>query len=70
MSSFAGLSVPKTLDISTTDIIEDFFAPVLAYAVRYDRGRLDLAIGQIYASGRRKPAFLPLKRWTKQSQDL
>lgn len=40
MSSFTTLTLPKTLDTSTADIIEDFFIPVLAQAVRYDRGRV------------------------------
>lgn len=38
MSNFTELNLPKTLDTSTGDIIEDFFVPVLAHAVRYDRG--------------------------------
>lgn len=38
MNSLAELSLPKTLDTSTADIIEDFFVPVLARAARYDRG--------------------------------
>lgn len=38
MKSLAELSLPKTLDTSTADLIEDFFVPVLAHAARYDRG--------------------------------
>lgn len=38
MSDFTELNLPKTLDTSTTDIIGDFFVPVLARAIRYDRG--------------------------------
>jgi hypothetical protein len=38
MSSFIELPLPKTLDTSTADIIQDFFVPVLAHAIRYDRG--------------------------------
>ena len=38
MSTFTDLDLPKTLDTSTADIIEDFFVPVLARATRYDRG--------------------------------
>ncbi len=38
MSSFTELTLPKTLDTSTADIIEDFFAPMLSHSVRYDRG--------------------------------
>jgi DNA phosphorothioation system restriction enzyme len=38
MSNFIELSLPKTLDTSTADIIQDFFVPVLARATRYDRG--------------------------------
>lgn len=38
MKSLAELSLPKTLDTSTADLIEDFFGPVLARAARYDRG--------------------------------
>ena len=38
MGDFTSLSLPKTLDTSTADIIEDFFVPVLAHATRYDRG--------------------------------
>ncbi len=38
MSNFTELNLPKTLDTSTADIIEDFFVPVLARATRYERG--------------------------------
>lgn len=38
MNDFSQLLLPTTLDTSTADIIEDFFVPVLAHAVRYDRG--------------------------------
>jgi SNF2 family DNA or RNA helicase len=38
MNDFSELKLPKTLDTSTADIIEDFFVPVLSRAIRYDRG--------------------------------
>ncbi|OQY37008.1 MAG: hypothetical protein B6243_01745 [Anaerolineaceae bacterium 4572_5.2] len=38
MNNFTELTLPKTLDTSTADIIAGFFVPVLARAVRYDRG--------------------------------
>jgi DNA phosphorothioation system restriction enzyme len=38
MSSFVELSLPKTLDTSTANIVQDFFVPMLARSTRYDRG--------------------------------
>lgn len=38
MCCFTQLGLPKILDTSSADIIEDFFVPVLARAARYDRG--------------------------------
>ncbi len=38
MSNFVDLSLPKTPNTSTADIIEDFYIPLLAHATRYDRG--------------------------------
>ena len=38
MSNFIELPLPKTLDTSTDDIIQDFFVSMLARATRYDRG--------------------------------
>jgi len=38
MSSFIELGLPKTLDTSTANIIQDFFVPMLARSTRYDRG--------------------------------
>lgn len=32
------LSLPKTIDTSTSDIVADFFIPLLSNSVRYDRG--------------------------------
>ncbi len=38
MNNFTELTLPKTLDTSTADIIKDFFVPVLTRATRYERG--------------------------------
>jgi len=38
MGDFVRLAPPKTLDTSSSDLIEDFFVPLLAHATRYDRG--------------------------------
>ncbi len=38
MRDFRTLNLPPTLDTSTANIIGDFFVPLLARAVRYDRG--------------------------------
>ncbi|MCB0164404.1 MAG: DEAD/DEAH box helicase family protein [Anaerolineae bacterium] len=38
MNSFTELNLPTTIDTSSSDIIEDFFVPVLSRAMRYDRG--------------------------------
>lgn len=38
MSDFRTLNLPKTLDTSTADIIQDFFIPTLTQATHYDRG--------------------------------
>lgn len=51
MPSFTELTLPKTLDTSTADIIEDFFIPVLAHAVRYDRGGVSSGWLRITARG-------------------
>ncbi len=38
MYNLPGLNLPKTLDTSTSDIIQTFFTPALSIAKQYDRG--------------------------------
>lgn len=38
MKRLSGISIPPVVDTSSGDIIADFFNPVLAVSVRYDRG--------------------------------
>ncbi len=57
MSSFIELPLPKTLDTSTADIIADFFVPLLARAIRYDRGVGFFSAARLRASAEGMVAF-------------
>jgi hypothetical protein len=53
MSDFTELTLPKTLDTSTADIIQDFFVPVLAHATRCDWGVGFFSVGWVLLTGQR-----------------
>jgi hypothetical protein len=38
MNNFTELTLPATMDTSNNDLIAEFFVPLLARSVRYDRG--------------------------------
>ena len=57
MVSFRELNLPAVLDTSRNDLTQDFFAPLLSDAVRYDRGVGFFSSGWLRINAQGRAAF-------------